>query len=241
MDWKPLKRDPSKLRAALAPQADGSIVAIKPVKIYVPERYAEKQLAVVGSETFILGIHAITTGDEYYAVSRIDAMMRICPTAINTVKFDQDTYLEFVFDAGAVVLATTGLVMTDTLVYQIFDEHISKGNVPWAIAYDDLARLFESSDKHAGVHLANQHSILAMIAASITRQKANRAQYYRHGLTTESDKQTVERVVIPLRSVTYGATNTTSKLVGAYWNDGLTSALVNPAEKQEKIEELLLR
>ena len=47
--------------------------------------------------------------------------------------------------------------------------------------------------------------------------------------------------LIPFRSVTYGATNTTAKLMGAYFDEGLTSALVNPSQRTEKIEELLRR
>ena len=79
-----------------------------------------------------------------------------------------------------------------------------------------------------------------MFAAAITRDSANRAKYYRHTL---SDLPSEDRppTFIPLRSVTYGATNTTAKLMGSYWNDGLTSALVNPSEKTERIEQLLRR
>jgi hypothetical protein len=241
MDWKKLIRDADKLRAATSVQADGSVVAIKPVKIYIPKRYEEKQLAFIGSETYILGVYAITLDDRYYAVSRVNAMMRISPTSINTVKIDQDTYLEFVFDAGSVVVATTELRVSDTLVYQIFDEFVSKGNVPWFIGYDDRARLFETADKHAGVYLGENHAILGMATAATTRVRDDRAKFLRHALNTPEDLKKVEGVNIALRSVTYGATNTTAKLVGAYWNDGLNAALVNPAERTEKVEELLRR
>lgn len=236
MDSKAFKRDRAKVLAAVKVQKDKSVVALRTVKIYVPERFVEKQLAEIGSETYILGIYAMVTEDGYFAVSRTNAMMRIRPTTINTVKFDQDSYLEFVFEPGSVVIATTDLVASETLIYQIFDEFISKGNVPWYVDYDDLARLFESADKHAGVGLGKSAAILAMIAAAITRQRDNRARYYRHGLPEKAVP-----VVIPLRSITYGTTNTTSKLVGAHWNDGVDSALANPAEQVEKIEELLRR
>ncbi len=235
MDWKAFKRDRSKVLAATQVQKDKSVVALRGVRIYVPERYIEKGLAEIGSETYIVGIYAMVTEDGFYAVSRINAMMRLTPTAINTVKFDQDSYLEFVFEPGSVIIATTDLVASETLVYQIFDEFVAKGKLPWFLDYDDRARLFESADKHAGVHLGKSHAILAMIAAATTRQRDDRTRYYRHNLDTAVP------VGIPLRSITYGTTNTTSKLVGAHWNDGVDSALVNPAEHVEKIEELLRR
>jgi hypothetical protein len=48
-------------------------------------------------------------------------------------------------------------------------------------------------------------------------------------------------VYIPLRSVTYTATNTTNKLAGSYFQEGLVSALVSPSERKERIESILLR
>jgi hypothetical protein len=46
---------------------------------------------------------------------------------------------------------------------------------------------------------------------------------------------------IPFRSPIYGATNTTAKLIGAYFDDSINSALVNPSEKVEGVESLLRR
>lgn len=240
MDRTKLIRDPAKVRAATKVQPDNSVIALRPIKIYIPKRYEEKQLAFIDRETYILGIYAMVVDDTYYAVSTINAMIRICPTSINTVKFDQDSYLEFVFEPGSVVIATTELKVSDTLVYSIYDEFQSKGNVPWFITYDDRTRLFESADKHAGVRLGDKHAIMAMAAAATERVAADRSKFFRHVVMTEEDKK-IPSVPIALRSITYGTTNTTSKLVGSYWKDGLNAALVNPSTETEKIEELLRR
>ena len=53
------------------------------------------------------------------------------------------------------------------------------------------------------------------------------------------DLKTKKFVTIPLRSVAYAASNTTNKLAGSYFSVGLTSALVNPTERVEKIEAIL--
>jgi len=232
MDPKKLIRDPVKVRAATKVMPDKSVMALRQVKIYIPKRYEEKQLAFIGSETYILGIYAMVVDDTHYAVSKINAMMRICPSTVNTVKIDQDSYLEFVFDPGSVVIATTDLKVSDTLVYSIFDEFQSNGNVPWYINYDDRTRLFESADKHA---------ILAMATAATERVRDDRTKFFRQAVMTEEDKLSIASVNIALRSITHGTTNTTSKLVGSYWKDGLNAALVNPSTETEKMEELLRR
>ena len=239
MDPSVLKRDASKVRPALVKQADGSVLTSKPLKIYVPERYTEKGLAEIGSETYIVGIFAMVVEDKHYAVSKINAMMRIKPTTISTVKFEGTSYLEFYFEPGSVVFATTSLIMSDTLVYNIFYNFISNGTVPWILSYEDVATLFASADRHAGVDLTRSHTILEMFAAAIARDPNQRTKYYRHTLD-DTDKTPTEPVAyIALRNISLGATNTTARLGGSYWNDGLTSALANPSTRLEKVEQLL--
>ena len=64
----------------------------------------------------------------------------------------------------------------------------------------------------------------------------------------ESDKSTPNltffnvndpSVILPLKSIAYGLSNTTSRLMGNYLNDGMNSALVNPSTQNESIEDLL--
>lgn len=241
MDHSKWKRDAARVSSVLHEQKDGSVVTAKPAKIYIPKRFAEKNLAEIGTEVFILGIFAIVIEDSYYAVSNANAMIRIKPNIINTVKFGEDLYLEFVFEAGSTVIASTQLIVSDSLVYEIFDEFIAKGRVPWYCGYEDLARLFETSDYHAGLRLAHNHSILAMFAASITRDTKDRSKYYRHVIKDLKDLDTNPPTVIPQRSIVLGASNTLTRLVGSYWEDGLNSALANPSTELEPIEDLLLR
>jgi hypothetical protein len=58
MDWSRWTRSPEKVRAALKEQPDNSVVTSKPLKIYVPKRFMEKQLAQVAAEIYIVGIFA---------------------------------------------------------------------------------------------------------------------------------------------------------------------------------------
>lgn len=238
MDPSTFKRDASKVYAALV-KRDGVVINTKPVKIYVPVRYKEKGLAEIGSETFVMGIFAIVVDDQYYAVSKINAMMRIKATTIATVKFDGVSYLEFFFEEGSEVLAATALIKDDTLVYNIFNYFISNGAVPWFLNYDDMCTLFATADRHAGVSLTKYHTILEMFAAAIARSPQNRARYYRHSLDDTGDLPDHSAIFIALRNISLGATNTTARLNGSHWSDGLTSALANPSTKLEKLEQLL--
>lgn len=241
MDPTKLTRDASKVHAALKKLDDGSVVALKSVKILMPSRFLEQQLAHIGNEVNICGLFAIVVDDKYYGVSSAMAMMRIEPTYTNDVKCGEDDFTEFTFEAGSTVISSVDLVQSDSFIYLIYSEIIAKGNIPWFMNYRDLGDIFDSAPHHAGVSVGANFAIIEMIASAITRAEKDRTKFYRH-LIKESQDLTVQKpAFIPLRSVTYGASNTTAKLIGAYWEEGLTSALVNPTDSVEPIEGLLRR
>lgn len=241
MDIRKLVRDAPKVHAALKELPDESLVTTKGCKIYVPARFAERGLASIGIETHIVGIYAIVVEDKYYGVSMVNAMVRINPTAITTVKVGEDEYYEFYFEPGSKVIPSVQLVKTDTLVFKIYDEIIAKGRVPWYLEYFDLAKIFDSAKYHAGANVGENREVTELIISMIGRDPKDRTKYYRQSIKSMDDVKKNPPAFIPLRSVQYNATNTTTKLMGSYFSDGLVSALVNPSEREERIEELLRR
>lgn len=238
MDISKLVRDAKKIHAVLETKGD-IIKAKKRIKVYIPTRFKEKKLAVVGNEVSIVGVYAMVVDDKYYGVSKTNAMMSISPSEVNTVMVGEESYYEFVFENGDTFCSNKNLVHRGTLPYDIFDEIVAKGNTPWYLNLTDLAELFDTAKLHAGFSHGTNQAILEMITASRARLPNDRAKYYRHALTQQKDFENKPYYVIPLRSVQYGATNTVAKLIGAYFDEGLTSALVNPSERSEQIEEIL--
>lgn len=239
MDPSTLKRDPQRVHKALTVTRSKQMVTPTGCRIYIPARFSEQGLASLGSDIYILGIFAITVEDKYYGVSLANAMMRITPDSTNTVKVGEDDYLEFSFDPGSVVCPNVDLVKDDTLPYRVYNEIHAKGRAPWYISYEDLGRIFQSAPYHAGMRVGANHAVVELMAAAICRDASRRTRYYRHVVEKESDLVNTPPVVIPLKDVSLGATNTTARLLGSYFQDGLTSALVNPADRSEPIEALL--
>lgn len=239
MNPKDLIRDASKIHSCLKELPDGRLVAVKAVKIYTPTRFAERNLAFIGIETQIVGIYAITTEDKYYGVSLVNAMQRIEPTSTLKVMIGDEEFYEFSFEPGATVVASVQLVRTDTLVYRIYDEIIAKGRVPWYLGYSELAKLFDTAKYHANANIGENHEVTELLVSMISRDPSDRTKYARTMIKSAEDLKTKPPAFIPLRSVTYAATNTVNKLAGSYFKEGLTSALVNPATRVEKIESLL--
>lgn len=231
-------RQPEQVQDNLIERADGGIYTKVPCKIQVPKRYLERHLASIGAEVYILGFFAIIMEEAYYGVSITDAMMRITPSSTETVVIDGTEYLEFHFDKGGKVIHSVELVKNDALTYYIYDEHVAKGRIPWYFNYFDLAKLFDTAELHAGIYLGNR-AVLDLIVSTIARNSQDMTQLYRHVLTRPQDIDTNPPTIVPFKSVVWNTSDTTSKLIGAHFGDSVTSALVNPSERVERIEELL--
>ena len=241
MDISKLIRDPDKIKTCLVELPDGRLVTKKELKIYIPVRFEERDLARVGIDTRILGIYAIVLEDKYYGVSIVNAMVNIAPTSNMKVMFNDEPYYEFTFEPGSTVITNMNLVKTDTLVYKIYDEFISKGRIPWYIGYKELGRLFETAQKYAGANVGQNPEVMEIMVSLISRDPENRSKYYRQTIKSLDEIDHKPPVFIALRNVSYSATNTVNKLAGSYFGTGLTSALVEQTTRTERIEQVLRR
>lgn len=239
MNPKHMIRDADKVKAVLHETEDGKLVALQPVKIYIPTRFEERDLAKIGIETYICGIYAMTVEDSYYAVSLVNAMVRIEPSSMMKILIDGDEYFEFEFDKGATIIPSIDLLKADALVYKIYNEIIAGGHTPWYLSYTDLALIFDTAKEHAGANIGQNHEVTELLVSMVARDSKNRHQYYRQTIQDLQDLVTNPPVFIPLRSVEYAASNTLNKLAGSYFSRGVVSALVTPTTRLERLDALL--
>lgn len=235
MDLREYTRDPKRVAGTLK-RIGSKTITTTGCKLYVPARYRDKNLAQIGHEIYVLGIFMLAIEDKYYAVNSVTAMVRTEPSSINTVVMEGKEYLELVYEAGDSVVANNELVHNGKLLYYIFDEVPAKGNIPAFLNYEDMINLFDSAEKFAGVRLVSTPTIMHMLLSKVGRNPNNLNQYFRQ-ITNGKDLETVR--FIPLRSNTHGATNTTARLMGSYFNDNVTGALVNQVDDLENVERIL--
>ncbi len=238
MDISKLKRDATKVHKDLTVTGT-TIVTKRGCKVYIPARYEEQGLATLGTETSILGFFAIVYDDGTYGVSTAITIVKTAPDEINTIKIEDEGYIELVYNPGSTVISNTSVLKDENLLFLTWDEFISKGKIPWFLNYEDLGKIYALSAQYTGITLGANHAILELIAAVISRDPAKLQSHYRHIIKSKKDLLTNPPVIIKLNSVTYGATNTTAKLIGGYYDEGVNSALINPSQKKEAIEDLL--
>lgn len=241
MNPSKLVHNPKAIHDAIHELPNGALVAKKGLKIYVPSQFAEKGLASIGLETYIVGIYGIVLDDLYYGYSTVNAMIRIQPTSTSRVMIQNVEYFEFWFEPGSVMMPSTDLVKVDTLVYRIYDEIISKVRIPWYLNYENLSGIFDTAKYHANANIGQDRKVTELILSFVARDPNDRTRYYRSVIKDLSDLKKYPPVYVPMRSVQYSASNTTARIGGNYFADGMNSALINPSDRVERIEGLLTR
>lgn len=239
MNPKLLLRDAAKIHACLKELPDKRLVTTKDLKIYIPSRWTDHGLAETGIETHVCGIFALVLDDKYYATMMVNAMVRIDPTSTIRVMVEEEEYLEFSFEAGSTVISTLMLVQMDVLTYRIYHELIAGGRIPWYLSYLDLGGLFDTAEEHAGARIGKNREVTELLISMIARSEEDRHRYYRQTVNSMAEVFSKPPVCIPLRSVTYSATNTTNKVLGNFFDEGVNSALISPTERVEPIEDIL--
>ena len=196
----------------------------------------------LGSVTEVItvyGFFPIIFDDNVYSVINVCALMDLLPSKTTKVTIEEESYYEFHFDAGTPVIKSLKLVKTDTLTFEVLDEFILKGKVPWWATIDDLCGIFDTADKHAGSKINKVPQTIEFLVGVISRRMEERAKPLRQTAKTWKDYDLESIEFIPLKSVLYSVNNTASKLSGAFFNDGVISAIVNPVSKTGKVEKIL--
>lgn len=237
MDVSKLTRDPAAVLAAIKKAGDASI-ATKPLKVYAPARYIHKGLGEVGANTRIFGFFAIVLDDKYAVFSAM-TVVPSQPDSTSIVQIEGEDYYEYSYEAGSKFISNRNAVMVDTVVYFVFDMMIGRAKIPWFANIADIAKIFITASEHAGASIYDSNVVIEMILSQLVRLKKDKTIFFR---TTGKDINSPSRdefAIVPLRSPLYGSTNTTSAIIGAYYDDSLMTAISNPSERVEPIEKLL--
>lgn len=218
---------------------NNQIVCKKDCYIHMPVRFTGKNLGSIGTDTSSFGIFPIILKDtNEYGVLSVTSIVKLSPFTTDIIVIDEEEYYEFYFEANTVIIENINVVRKDTLMFNIMDEFIIKGKVPWYMSLEDLAKFLDTANSHAGSRVAENPEMIEMLTALISRDKNNLKNQIRY---TAKDKGYINKNIsyIPLASVMYAVTGTANKIIGAYMDEGITSALVTETTEPSNIEKLL--
>lgn len=233
-----LKRDPAFFKSVLSEGPDGRIYTSAPLTVHVPERYKSRNLASIsGDGVFVLGYLALVTEDRY-SVLKVASMIRLLPHDTTTETIADESYMVFHFRAGDAVFHSTDLVVRRPLSYYIYAEFVGNGRIPWFFDYNDMGDIFTTINEYANVDLGHP-LILQMLVSMTARDPNNIGNFYRSIMTSVNTPKQTPPTIVPFKSVVHNTHSTLTKVIGAYFSDGINSALADPTTKVDRIEALL--
>lgn len=209
-----------------------AVIAKKPLSIYIPQRFVTRQLARIGSTISTIGMFAIATEDEY-TLSSITGFVYLGASQMNEVTIDNDTYLEFKFQKGSIVITTAEVTQDDSLLYSINEEFIARGRLPSYYKYEDLPLVFQNAKHFTGVTIGANSNTMDFFYSLVGRDASDLATP-----TRASENDRIE--LIGLRSISLTAPSSLTRISGSYMSEGLVTSLTNRTESLEKIEEMIL-
>lgn len=239
MDTSKLKRDPAKVLSALRELPNGALATTAPLHIHVPESFRAKQILLMGEDITAMGYFALILESGEYGLYMIPSMIDLNPSQTTIIEVNGKTYYDFFFEAGTVVIKQTELFKDNILLYNLIDELLSRGRIPWYYTYEDMVDFFVDVEYYTGTKLAVTPAIGEMVIAQIARNPADRKQLLRYLLTKPGAGHTTPVTWLPLRNVSIGAEGLTAKLVGSYLDDGIDAGLLANGGKSSMLEEVL--
>lgn len=235
-----LPRDADKVFAQFVEQDDGSLIVKDVTRVVFPRRFLERDMAFIGDDVRCVGIFLIASGGAR-ALYSIAAMISMQPDSINYFTVGGADYVELEFDKGSKLFKSMDVVQNDIIVYQIYKEILSSGNVPFYMELtdriDDVSAVLDTAKEYAGTHIGSQRAVTELISSLSARNPASLIEYFRQ-LAPEVQAKTRPNF-IGLISAAYGATTTLSRQAGSYFDQGTIAAMVYPTHEISRQERLV--
>lgn len=234
-----LIRKPDVVLQQLVKNSANQVICKTACKIQVPLRYKDKNLAEVGIRTFVYGFFPIILSTGEYAVINVNSKVELSPSTTITTMIGGVEYYEFSFPPNSVIFKNTYVLKDESMMFNVFDEFVFLGKIPWFAEYNDIGRLFDTAKKHGGSNVAQTPEVIEFIASMIGRRKDDKTKYLRTTVNSYEETKSDKVAYVPLKSVYYSVNSTLNKLAGSYMSAGIDSAIVAPSTTVENIESIL--
>lgn len=240
MDFSKLERDAKYIatKALQDDEANKKYIALDDVDIIFPKHYLDGKLGSLDSKFNTLGVFVVVSNGKY-AVHSVPGIIPLSPSSSTIIKINDMQYYKLSWTRGEVVAANTLVVKRKPLAFEIYDEFIAKGRIPPYLNKRDYVEILYHIKEFCDVDLGTDPAILAGYGAATARSVEDQTRPAREFYVKQADFIDMPIIRIPLRSVAYGADNTTARLLGSYLNEGIMSSLVNRSEGTQNIEQIL--
>ena len=201
--------------------------------VYIPYRYSSYNLLTLADRVTTLAVIDLVIDDEFQAGLLMLTTIEIEPDEVSTIMVGDLQYVKLTLSNGSVFIHNTDRIANGDIVYALWMEAITRGNLPYFIGYEALSTLFDQSKSMCDHNLPVEHSVLEIVYSKLARKADDLTVQYRHTDMKE------DFAMIALRDIGYANDSTTARLMGSYFSQGLNSSLLQTTTEHSQIEDLL--
>lgn len=227
MDHSKLKRNGVALK-----EIGDTLVVLKDTSLQVPAVFLDKELIVLGDRKYVPGTFALIQGDSYAVLSAM-ASYEINPRKTTKVVVDGQSYYEFTFLKGDVMIKDLNTIQNGDMVYEIFNVYKFQGKMPWYYGPGDITNLLSSSGKYADLDVDSTPEVMEILEAFMSRLDTDTNKMVK---SLQSWSEMRKRVrYVPLKNVAY-LSNTMAMITGNYQSKGLLNTLTKTPNEVGTLE-----
>lgn len=203
------------------------------LEIRIPKRFDAYGLLNITDVVECLGIMDLIIDGTYNAHLHLLALLTVEPSEVSVKMIEGQEYQILTLYNGDRFISNTVVVKNQSIVYALYVEFITRGNIIYTMGYQDLIWLFDSVKQMCDTSLPVDHAIFEMLYAHLARDGQDKFKQYRH-----TDMKAPFEFV-GLKSVSFAPDSTTARLLGAYYADGEMASLLHTNEDRQVFEDLL--
>ena len=203
------------------------------LEVRIPKRFQSYRMLEITDVIKALGVMDLVIDDKYQCTMNILGRITIIPSRYEELVIKDVPYLVAHLEHGDIFINDTNLAQEASVLYALFCEFVTRGKPLYTFTYDEFALVFDRIKQFVGRGLGVERSVFELIIAHISRDKENLFKQYRY---TDMKKSPV---YIDLNNVSLAPTTTSSRMVGAYFEDGLTASLITTSKENAPFENIL--
>lgn len=161
------------------------------------------------------------------------ARVEMAPSEVSAVEIDGVRYVQLTFRKGDTFLTTTETVLEEKVAFYVWLMYVKYGNMMKAMTYQDQAVFIDKVCATCGISFPVDHVVYEVIFAHLTRAADDFTVLYRNTDMRGDFRR------INLSDVAHASRSTTARIIGAYFKEGINSALTKPSTSTSMIEDVL--
>lgn len=204
------------------------------LEVRVPARFEVYGMLNVADTVETIGVMDLIIDESFQASLHMPAMIELEPSEMSSIMVRGLQYKVLHFSHGDRFIVNTQVVKNQSIVYTLYVEFITRGNLMYTYGYQDLMTMFDLAKHLCDSKVPVDHAIFEVIYAHLSRSAKDLFTQYRH-----TDMKDAAFDFVALRSVSHAPDSTTARMLGSYFSEGVLASLLHENEDRKPFEDLL--